>query len=78
MSALPKLTAEERARIQRMEHQRRRLVRLIAALQDKLREFPEKKQLAADRGVSYKVIRRVLYGDPYRTRHPQDERDRAA
>lgn len=77
MSTLPKLTKAERAAILAMDRRRRRILRLITRLKQKLLEFPTHKKLAAQHGVSYSCVRRALYGDPYRNHHPADERARA-
>jgi hypothetical protein len=78
MSRPPKLTRDERAKILAMERRRRRIMRLMCVLSTKLREIPSKKELAVQMRASYSSIRRVLYGDPYRTTHPEDGSNRAA
>lgn len=78
MSAIPKLPATKRAEVQQVVQRRRILTKLIATLQDEKRQIPDNKTLCQRLGVSYNVLRRTLYGDPYRTAHPDDEHGTAA
>jgi hypothetical protein len=78
MSARPKLPEAARSTIMETVEKRRALMREIARLQDEKRALPNNKTLAKQLGVSYDVVHRTLHGDPYKERHPQDERARAA
>lgn len=78
MSARPKLPVATREVILKTVSRRRELMRKIAELQDEKRKLPNNKQLAKQLDVCYAVVRRTLHGDPYKTRHPEDESAKAA
>lgn len=77
MSAHPKLPKTLRMEIMQTVQKRRDLVRKIAELQDEKRRLPNNKTIARRLGVCYAVVRRTLHGDPYKTRHPQDDLEAA-
>jgi hypothetical protein len=72
MSALPKLPEAVREEIRQVIERRRNLQRMIATLEDEKRQLPNRKELAQRYDVSYDVVARVAFGDPYKTAHPQD------
>ncbi len=78
MSVRPKLPTAKREWILRMVQRRRTLTKLIAELLEEKRKIPDNKTLAKQLGVCYSVVRRTLHGDPYKTRHPEDDQARAA
>lgn len=85
MSAPPKLTVAERSQLLQHIQHRRALQRRIAeyldtaqALRSELKTLPTIRELAQEHHVSYPVVRRILYGDPYKTSHPQDGKHEAA
>ncbi len=73
MSAPPKLPQAKRELIAQTIQRKRILTRLIATLEDERRQLPTAKQLARELCVSYHVVNRVIYGDPYTNTHPMDE-----
>lgn len=78
MSAPPKLPIAARQEILKTVERRRQLMKQIATLQDEKRKLPNNKSLAEMLGCSYRVIRRALYGDPYKNQHPDDDQARTA
>jgi hypothetical protein len=66
------------AEIMQTVEKRRAIMKEIARLEDEKRQIPNNKTLAKRLGVCYSVVRRALYGDPYKTPHPADESVRAA
>lgn len=72
MSAPPKLPSSTRAEIARIANRKRRIVKLIARLQEVKRQIPSAPQLAKKLNVSAQVVRRTINGDPYINQHPLD------
>jgi len=47
-------------------------------LEDEKRAIPDNKTIAERLGVNYSVVRRLLYGEPYKNAHPDDNQEHAA